>query len=505
MSIVDSARAANTPASWNTWEGLTRISVVLILALAIFTRLVQQQSSDVSWLIYTAEWLLDGRKASVDFFETNPPGSTLIYVPAVIVSRLLGFSADLVNELIIFALALAVIHHMAARVAKMHQGPFDYLLFAGGLTVILIILPSNTFGQREHIGLLAMMPWMSIIAMRMPAGRFMHVLAGIGLGCAGVAKPYLLIIPVAMQLAEIYNHRSLHPLFNLATYAATLVLSIYVVAVLIYFPDFISTMLPRVADIYLPVRRSLTEITFTWGPILFLLLVFFVLLLNKSSGILNGAGTLFIIGAVAASSLYWLQGKGSNYHVYPAVALGFISLFLRVFDNAHRFTKPAVNIGVVVLISQIIFLSYGYFNSHDARRNRELAHAINKLDPAPRLLNIGGDIGVGFPVTRLTGGTWVQRQPSLWMSFGAYKLASAADGDAKRLAFLQNYDALERQILVEDILNGQPTIILAEINSEKDWLAWALLDPEIWPLLRNYRVAGSVDTITILQKIPSIR
>ena len=62
----------------------------VILALTMAQQMLGHLNADNSWLFTAAELLLDGGRPYVDFIESNPPASFLIYFPAVCLARSLG-------------------------------------------------------------------------------------------------------------------------------------------------------------------------------------------------------------------------------------------------------------------------------------------------------------------------------------------------------------------------------------------------------------------------------
>ena len=62
--------------------GLVQISLVL--------------NADLGWLLTADEKILDGQKLGVNLFESNPPLSVYMYMPAVVLSRLSGIAPQFI-------------------------------------------------------------------------------------------------------------------------------------------------------------------------------------------------------------------------------------------------------------------------------------------------------------------------------------------------------------------------------------------------------------------------
>ncbi len=505
MSSADTISAQKRQGPALSAPFVSLILLAWVFVLAVWVRVNQLQSSDVGWLLSTAEWMLDGRRASIDFLEVNPPGSTLIYVPAVVLGRLSGLGSDLTNEFLVFLFAMAAAWFAAGRFAGAESETYIRLKYVTGLLIVFLILPSHAFTQREHVGTLCLIPWLAIAATRdQGAGILLRVIAGIGIGCAGLAKPHLVLVPAAVQVFELYGLRSMKAfaaeILRVENFAAGLVLMTYGGAIYFVFPDYLTNVLPRVADVYLPVRRGIFELMGFAGVRIALLLCALSLALKNWTRPGYGSSEVFVVAAAAGILVYFIQAKGFPYQIYPAVAFGFIAFGLRLADGAYEMQGSLVRACLAGMAVICAFLGYLYFDTRNAAEIKATAREIAKVDTSPRILMISGDLETGFPVTRLAHGTWVQRQPFLWMAYGAYKIARDTKPHGAQLETLKRYIALERKILAEDIVNGKPTIILIEGNRAFRWKEWAEEDPEIAGLLKGYRVASMSDWATILQK-----
>src|SRR5262249_15849658 len=92
-----------------TVPDLARLShwlpIVLVLAAALLLRRYVVPNVDVSWCLTLAEKILDGQRLYVDVLELNPPGGLLLYLPPVMVARLLGLQPESVTDIFVIAAA----------------------------------------------------------------------------------------------------------------------------------------------------------------------------------------------------------------------------------------------------------------------------------------------------------------------------------------------------------------------------------------------------------------
>ena len=90
------------PAFLNSWA-----LSALIVALAIAQQAAGHLNGDDSWFILFAERVVNGAKAYVDISDPNPPAGFLVYMPAVLLARATGLSAEFwtVVETFVFTFA----------------------------------------------------------------------------------------------------------------------------------------------------------------------------------------------------------------------------------------------------------------------------------------------------------------------------------------------------------------------------------------------------------------
>jgi hypothetical protein len=144
------------------------LALAALFVVAVVLRHVVAANTDVSWLLTAGERVLSGQRLYVDVIETNPPMAVLAYTPAIVIARALGLAAETVVDALMFIGIFASLG-LSARilvrndmVARGQGWPLALLAFA-----VLAILPTQTFGQREHIAVIALLPMLAVMAGRM--------------------------------------------------------------------------------------------------------------------------------------------------------------------------------------------------------------------------------------------------------------------------------------------------------------------------------------------------
>src|SRR5258708_17077592 len=236
------------------------ISIVILFAAAIVLRHVLPANTDVSWLLTVGERVLDGQRLYVDVIETNPPMAVLIYLPGIVIARALGLPAEVVTDGLIFA-AIFVSLAIVARILKnssVLDGAQSWLL-APLAFAMLAVLPMETFGQREHIAIVELLPILAVFVVRMKGdvpSTWMAVIAGCGAGLAISSKRHFIVaILCGVGCLAVY-WRSWKAVFAPENLIAAGIALLYAASVVAFFPEFITIVGPLVRDVYIPAGVS---------------------------------------------------------------------------------------------------------------------------------------------------------------------------------------------------------------------------------------------------------
>ena len=211
----------------------------------------------------------------------------------------------------------------------------------------------------------------------------------------------------------------------------------------------------------------------------------------------------------AAASLgcciaFAVQGKGWPYQSYPMLAMLLAAGLMAVTDL--RFPEGRKRGDMAIQSAIFLFMLVGaqfWFNA-----GLPLGHlraAIADMPAHPRMLQISEDIGIGFPLVRQLGGTWVGRASALWITDGraerrlTHVLAPAVS------ARLDEVAAWDRQVLLEDIRTQKPDVILVHVDSAGwtptvNWTEWAASDASMSAELAAYEDRGTFDGVRILKR-----
>ncbi|MEO7475428.1 MAG: hypothetical protein ABIY46_08835, partial [Gemmatimonadales bacterium] len=279
-------------------------------------------NNDNAWLLYTAGRLLDGARLYVDLVEINPPLIVWLNVPIVGIARAAGLDAVDVFRVVVFTAALGSAGICQSISNRAFSALADGAVFFAGV-LVLLAMPVVWFGQREHLLLVLVFPYLFLSAARLAperelsrAGRSaaLALLAGLGLAL----KPHYLMVWVLVVWLGARGRRPVHRWAeNRALVAVGL---LYGLAVLLFAPEYLG-LVRLLGAVYAEYR--------TQGPAAMLLGRFEPLAVVVGLGIYAtyrravGArvlGDVLALATVGGVLGLLLQGKGFDYHYYPALA-----------------------------------------------------------------------------------------------------------------------------------------------------------------------------------------
>ena len=475
-------------------------ALIAVFFVALVMRHVLAAGTDVSWLLIAAERLIDGKRLYVDILETNPPMAVLTYVPAVLIGRALGVSAEVVTDgLILVAIATSLM--LVSRILKYSSVGADVrqwpLLILGA--AILAILPTQAFAQREHIAVIELLPALAVLALRANRDRpplWAIGVAGLGLGLALSFKPYFALAILCCVGSLAVHQRNWRLLVAPEFFIAAAIIGIYAACTAIFFPDYFTIIGPLMRDVYLPIGVPFAQMLQRpavplWGAMLIV-----AMLLKRKP--LDTTQLLPMTLSVGFGIVFLLQRKGWPYHSYPMLAFAMLALGYAVASRNTRATHGrGVTIGAMLLMVALFVQSMSWFDrAFDAGF---LQAAVARLGPHPGILAISGEGGIGHPLTRAVGGTWASRHQMLLVAgYDAYARQQGTLEPAMA-ATLDRYAARERGWLIDDFRKAKPTVVLVD-RLTGDWDAWMRESPELIDLMKGYRLAETVMDVDVYAK-----
>ena len=304
-------------------------------------------NSDTSWLMLVTKRLLAGGNYTHDFFEINPPMILYIYTPAVCLGKVLNLATYHALRLYVFLLivtSLCFCNHLLRKTFG-EQQTFISNAWLITLAVLLLIMPMNEFGQREHLVVIFTMPYFLLMAWRLQKGLqpssglafFIGAFAAFG----WVIKPYFLAPLVFIEIYYLYHERSLRAVLRAENVAIVSVFMLFLLLVVIFNYDYITTVVPIVSQFYYgKYRYPLLAMTGNEQAILaYFALIFYFL--RARFQVLPPLATVLMLTVCGFVLGFFLQQTLWFYHTIPMFmtsSLLFALLFFLLIQQ-EKFTR----------------------------------------------------------------------------------------------------------------------------------------------------------------------
>jgi len=174
-------------------------NLCLLFILSWFLQLQFYMGWDISWGLHESKKLLTGGTYGKDFFEQSPPMFLYLYSPSILISSFFKLNLAILFKIYIYLLcgiSLLLCDTINKKIFPQQDNPIRFLFLLALTTVFLFIPFGFDFGQREHIMLVLVMPYLLTVVLRLKNEslnlRFLIVIGCLsGLGFA--IKPFFLI------------------------------------------------------------------------------------------------------------------------------------------------------------------------------------------------------------------------------------------------------------------------------------------------------------------------
>ena len=435
-SSSGSGTASPFPERATTMPDARRVAAILaslavVCSAAWFVINVPIGNVDVSWLLVVCGRVLDGARLHADIVEINPPLSVWLYMPFVLAERVIGLRAEFWMTVGVCGLAVLSVW-MCVRIAQ-EDRPRRLGLMPAGLISLLWLFPRD-FGQREQVAVIALLPWLALLASRDRHADFsvgtgvQRVLAGLGAAVFVALKPplsvFALLVPI-LWLCVV--RRDVRPVFTTENVVGALVVLSYLAWLAAFHQAFFTDILPIAQDFYLPARMSAaTMLTLT--PVATFSALVVAVLAAAHPGRVDRGALLLLLSAAGYLPVFVLLGKGWPYQALPTLTLGVLALFLQI-SRAREATRPGW-IRRIGIAAGLLVVANILGPELVAPRRISVDAAAAAIDGAVRSPTIGSiatRLQPAHPLTRMVEGQFVARYPAFWFADNAAGLIRTTD------------------------------------------------------------------------------
>ena len=491
-------------------------------ALPVFLGMLNH---DAAWFLHAASRILAGQKLYVDLVEINTPLIVWLSCAPILLARAVGTSEVLAFRLLVLGLiacSLGVSRWTLRRVLPDQPAGRRLLLFLA--LFILLALPGYHFGQREHLMLALVLPYLLLAsgqAMGRPLGRDLPWILGIMAGVGIALKPHFLLPWLAVEADLARARRGWRAWLRPEALAVAAVGLTYAIAVLVLTPEYLSVV-AWAGRAYAATTVASFSSLMSEPPAVISMVAWLGFALVRPGGNCRACCRLILVSNVCFLVIVLIQFKGYAYHYYPLIASAILLLGLLFVGSRGLDTNRRRNAGVLCGgLAAVLMLQASVDRVNESRLWRgcpdesdtPLGHTVRLAKDYAR----GGSIFVfsavvvdSFPLVTYSGVGWASRHPCLGLLAGLYSASSdrrtvlayhrgAAMSETERFLF---------DTVVSDLLRERPDLLFVDESPYKpafhgqrfDYLEYFARDPRFAAFLRQYEPLTEVDRFGVYRR-----
>ncbi len=503
------------------------IALLIVFALAVVIQSHIFMSWDVGWHLLDTQRLVAGGTYTRDFFDINPPMIFYLLIPPVLINKWFGGSIVGVFRGYIFIISILSLltSYTITRRLFSKDDSFIHGVLICAIAVVFTILPIYEFGQRDPFVLLLLTPYILSVALR-AKGNHLSKSLSLWIGfLAGLGFSLNLEFLFLFFLLEIYLKLTRTArFFRTETVTLLTVVVLYLLSIVIFFPDYISHVLPLVFYLYadtfnLPWSTMLfSAVTLTWLSSF----VFFIIEW-KSTRYKTVAFTLFA-SATIFLALYLATRKLWYYHMVPTLGFSSLLLVFLLSENLHRlhqkilrkkskWTAVAKVTALYVLliwfplvtITQLTAVSWKTYTNPNTAINQLIAHVKSKSVQTIYVFSTTvTPAGILIPYVPVDLGS---RFAGFWMLPGIIEHERRALNPDQKIQLEKTKQFLNNAV-VEDFIRYEPELVFVDVTPQKlyfppgpfDYLRYFSKDTRFAQLWRSYHYETTIANFALFRK-----
>jgi intracellular septation protein A len=480
--------------------------LAVVLAIVLFTMLRSPLKDDIAWLLYVARRWLAGRELYIDVVEVNPPLIVWISAIPIQLARWLHIDAQYTAIPFFVGAVLGCAWWTASLLRGSSKLFEDRLPVFAAIGTVLLVVPAGDLGQREHLLVAAILPYLALFARSLDRQRSRlrdALIAGAlaGLGCA--LKPrYAGVFLVLEGLAFL---RGSNP-FNARPLAAAATMLSYAVLVALFCPAYLRRAVPLAIALYgatdVPLRHLVADsLRLMIGQAVALILWWHR---RRRMPEANLMLTLVVV-AITATAICFMDGKDWFYHRLPATIATVLALLCWVASALLYRQAAGRRSWVSVVAGAVTFVAFSV--AAFQRLEPQVALAVepeqNTIARLERLIRsqhartyiaFSEWIALGFPVVNNTGVTWASRFDSMWALKGELWRVRFDPAGAKAWPI--------RHWVAHDFIVGCPDIAVVDTREGVVNYVGVLSasDPAFARAWSRYRQIAAFDGLTVYRR-----
>jgi hypothetical protein len=366
----------------------------------------------------------------------------------------------------------------------------------------LFFMPVSSFGQREHLLMIMILPYVFLIVARLQGVSISFVNAlGIGIfaGLGFALKPFFLVTFCFIELYAIYHKRNVFYSLRVESLTIACVLLLYLLSIFYLQPEYIHDILPLVLKYYFPFYKmawvDIPRVPF----VRFILAIFVAYLIFCKIDIYPHLGRILWLAMFGMIIAVLIPRSPSYYHLLPALTFALI-LSCDYLAQCFIFFKKnrgqvIVLIVALMLFSPLIFdgvrVFYAISYFHERNAEQKLAHFIQTQSKDHSLNCLSLKTLPCFPLVNNIHGNYTGRFPLLWWYEGM------KDSDSTNPMAVRKDKNQFLHWLVEDIENPKAKWMIVSDRL----LPYLLTDESFRLSLKKYTYRTSIGDNDVYERI----
>jgi hypothetical protein len=476
-----------------------------VLGLVLFTALRSPLKDDIAWLLYVARAWLSGRALYVDVVEVNPPLIVWLSAIPIQISIWTGLTPQLA-AIGCFVAAVLGCAWWTAGLLQRQGGIFaDRLSTFAVMGAVLLLIPAGDLGQREHLLVAAVLPYLALFAGSLDgigSSRRTAILAGIvaALGCA--LKPRYAGVFVILETLALM--RGLRP-WRAMPLAAGLTLGAYAGLVALVCPAYLRRAVPLALALYGGTDVSFLHLALDSARLLAGEAIAITLWWLTRHRLRESNLLLTLVAfAVTSTAICFIDGKDWFYHRLPAtiaIVLALICWSVCAIKERHTARRRAYIPIALAGIAAIVFLIASFQRlepqvelavepeqSTVARLERLI-----RAQHARTYIAFSEWIALGFPVVNNTGVVWASRFDSMWALKGELWRAHFDPAAAREWPI--------RRWVAHDFIAGCPDIAVVDTREGVNYIdVLSTSDPAFARAWSRYQPIDAFDGLVVYRR-----
>lgn len=502
---------------------------LLLAGFSLATEWVRLPVPDVSWLLYIAGRMAGGAAYGVDVVDVAPPPIIWYSIPAVKLGEWSGLGPWR-GFLVVLGLTGLAMLYLVRRIGGLNPAwdATHRRVLLGASALAIYVLPWGIFGEREHVALMLVLPYVVLFAAREAAARVpagLAIATGLAAGLGFAIKPHYALPWAALALVALWRHGPTALARRAEFVCASLSAAGAVLAVLVMEPGYVEYM-RRFGALYLEYVPQNPVFVALFGEsnsaIVVLIAVLATMVLWRSLPARARPTALYLlVAAISFHLIAALQMKGWRYHYLPGLCFSFILLLLlwaevrppvpRLAGRAYR----AAALGTVVaLLGKAVLGNVGRLTgaesaTFDPNFERLLTVAQRYGGERP-IAVLSANLASAFPLAAEAGTGWALRYGGLpWLA--AFYRDEVLAGRLVRPRAFDARPQVERwfgESVTADLRRYSPGLIIVPTPRDGggagftrlfDYLGYFEAVPGFRELLADYQPIGHVGAYAVLQ------